>query len=74
MDQYTLEDARQHLDKLISDAQHGKTVVIINDDQGVQLVPVSPVRKARRAGSARGLIKLAADFDKPLSDFDEYME
>jgi hypothetical protein len=29
--------------------------------------------KARAAGSARGLVNIAADFDAPLADFDAYM-
>jgi hypothetical protein len=32
---------------------------------------VAPVQ--RRAGSAKGMIELAADFDAPLDDFAEYM-
>jgi hypothetical protein len=31
---------------------------------------MNPVR--RKAGSARGLIEIAPDFDAPLSDFAEY--
>jgi len=38
----------------------------------VQLVPIVIVKQARKAGSARGLVKLADDFDAPLSDFDDY--
>lgn len=74
MERYSLQDAQQHLQKLIDDAQHGKTVVILDEnEQAVQLVPVTPT-KPRKAGSARGKIKMAADFDAPLSDFGEYME
>jgi len=29
-------------------------------------------KKRRKAGSAEGLIKMSADFDAPLEDFEEY--
>lgn len=75
MERYSLRDAQHHLDKLIDDAQHGKTVLILDENnQAVQLVPVVLGSKPRKAGSARGQIKMAADFDAPLSDFNEYME
>ncbi len=74
MDRYTLRDAQEHLQQLIVDAQKGKTVLIMSDDElAVRLVPIQLPAKPRKAGSARGLIQIAADFDAPLADFDEYM-
>ena len=71
MERYSLQDAQDHLQKLIDDAQHGKTVLILDaHERAVQLVPVT-TSKPRKAGSARGQVKMAADFDAPLSDFDE---
>ena len=32
------------------------------------------VREPRRAGRAKGLFRMAPDFDAPLEDFKEYME
>jgi antitoxin (DNA-binding transcriptional repressor) of toxin-antitoxin stability system len=73
--QYTLRDAQDRLKKLIDDAQHGKTVLILDEnDRAVQLVPVVTTAKPRKAGSAHGQIKMVADFDASLSDFGEYME
>jgi len=75
MERYSVRDAQDHLQELIDDAQQGKTIVILGEhDQAVQLVPVITSGKKRKAGSARGLVKMAADFDAPLDDFDEYME
>ena len=76
MEQYTLKDAKDQLEKLLIDAQHGKTVLIVDDEErAVKLLPIAkPSRKPRKAGSAEGLVKMALDFDAPLSDFDEYME
>lgn len=75
MEQYSLRDAQDHLKKLLDDAQHGRTVVILDEDnRAVQLVPVVANAMPRKAGSARGMIRMAPDFEAPLSDFDEYME
>ncbi|MBZ0099619.1 MAG: DUF2281 domain-containing protein [Taibaiella sp.] len=75
MERYSLQDAQDHLKELIDDAQGGKTVLILDEnDRAVQLVPVATTAKPRKAGSARGQIKMAPDFDAPLSDFGEYME
>jgi antitoxin (DNA-binding transcriptional repressor) of toxin-antitoxin stability system len=74
MERHSLRDAQDHLQKLIEDAQHGKIVLILDENQrAVQLVPVIAA-KPRKAGSVRGQIEMAADFEAPLSDFDEYME
>jgi len=52
----------------------GKEVFIVKDtSQMVQLVPVEPPIRHAQFGSAKGLIELAADFDAPLDDLDEYM-
>jgi antitoxin (DNA-binding transcriptional repressor) of toxin-antitoxin stability system len=74
MERYSVREAQDHLHKLIADAQHGKTILIMDeDDLVVQLVPVPTPKENRKAGSAQGLIKMASDFDAPLADFDEYM-
>ena len=35
---------------------------------------VKQTRKCRQFGSAKGMVKIADDFDEPLADFQEYME
>lgn len=75
MECYSLREARDQLEKLIDDARHGKTVLILDeDDQAVQLIPVAFAARPPKVGSARGQITMAPDFDVPLTDFDEYME
>ncbi|HML24481.1 MAG TPA: DUF2281 domain-containing protein [Aggregatilinea sp.] len=75
MEHYSIQEAQTDLPKLIAEARHGKTILIVSeDDQAVQLVPVPTPPKRRKAGSARGLVTLASDFDAPLADFGEYME
>jgi len=39
----------------------------------VQLVPVVPKNQPRKAGSAKGMVTIADDFDDPLPDFEDYM-
>ncbi|MCL4252281.1 MAG: type II toxin-antitoxin system prevent-host-death family antitoxin [Anaerolineae bacterium] len=74
MRNYTLTEAQSNLGQLIEDAQAGETIIISDDNNHVvQLVPIIRQRKARKAGSARGLIQMSDDFDAPLDDFDEYM-
>lgn len=75
MERYTIRDAQDHLRQLMEDAQHGKTVLILDEhDRAVQLIPVTMTTVPRKAGSAHGQIKMSADFDAPLPDFNEYME
>lgn len=75
MQQVTLNEAQEQLLTLVDAAIQGETVLIVRDDQHtVQLVPVTPSKRIRKAGSAKGLISIAKDFDAPLPDFDEYSE
>jgi antitoxin (DNA-binding transcriptional repressor) of toxin-antitoxin stability system len=75
MEQYSLQDAQAQLQHLIDQARQGKKVYILDDNQqAVALIPVPQTRKPRRAGSARGRIRMSDDFDAPLSDFDAYTE
>ena len=68
-----LEEAMTHLIDLINAAMRGEDVVIVKDERSmVRLVPMPP-KPGRQAGSAKGMIKMADDFDEPLEDFDEYM-
>jgi antitoxin (DNA-binding transcriptional repressor) of toxin-antitoxin stability system len=73
MERYSLQDAQDQLEQLIADAQHGKTIIILDDqDRAVQLVPIKMERTERKPGSAKGQVQMAADFDAPLIDFDDY--
>lgn len=75
MERYSLRDAQAHLSELIAEAQQGKTVVIVDEnDQAVQLMPLAALPRKRKAGSAKGLIHSAPEFDAPLADFNGYME
>jgi antitoxin (DNA-binding transcriptional repressor) of toxin-antitoxin stability system len=75
MSQVTVEEAREHLDRLIEDARNGEVVVITREDEPlVKLVAVDGERRPRRPGSAKDVILyMADDFDAPLEDFKDYM-
>ena len=76
MVQVSVEEAKTKLPDLIAAAINGESVFITQDDQQiVQLTPIPlPSKGNRKAGSAKGLIHMADDFDAPLEDFKEYME
>jgi len=71
----TVDEARDQLRDLIRAALAGEEILIIDDEQrSVRLSPVEArIGNRRKAGSAKGLIHLADDFDAPLEDFKEYI-
>jgi prevent-host-death family protein len=68
---YNIADAKAEFSRLVREVLAGEDVVIAKD--GKPLVRVVPIhRGSRTPGSAKGLITIAADFDAPLADFDQY--
>jgi antitoxin (DNA-binding transcriptional repressor) of toxin-antitoxin stability system len=75
MSRVDLSEAKRQLGTLIDVALSGEEVLITQDHQPVlKLARVTKATGPRKAGSAKGLIKLASDFDAPLEDFQPYME
>jgi len=75
MYQIDLNEAKLHFVDLIDVALSGEEIVITQDDQPVlKLVRVVASTVRRKAGSAKGLITIASDFDAPLEDFRAYMQ
>lgn len=71
--QVNYDDPKIRLRDLIDAALRGEKIIIAkNDNQVVELVPVQR-GKRRKFGSAKGMIKMAKDFDHPLADFNAYM-
>lgn len=62
----------QHLDLPEIASLIGRDVEIIVLDSATSDLAGRPPA-SRKAGSAKGQVKLAADFDAPLTDFAEYM-
>ena len=77
MQRVSVDEAAKRLAELVDAAIGGEDIFIVMDAARiVQLVSVVPVKQAGRprvAGSAKGLITMADDFDAPLEDFREYM-
>ncbi len=70
---YNVAEAKAQLSTLVRKALQGEDVVIARDNKPLlRLVPVGV--PARKPGSAKGRIVIAADFDAPLEDFREYGE
>jgi prevent-host-death family protein len=75
MYQIELDKAKSQLETLLQTALDGQEVVITrNDEPVVKLVPVLKSNSRRKAGTAKGMISIAEDFDEPLEDFREYMQ
>lgn len=72
MRQVNVKEAQSRLSDLIESAVRGEKILVIKDDQ--QAVELVPVKFGKRIfGSAKGLIEMAEDFDAPLEDFKDYM-
>lgn len=73
MQQVTPEEAQQRLPELLEAAVNGESVVIALDSaRSVQLVPVAKRHGKRQFGSARGMLRIADDFDAPLAEWVPY--
>lgn len=67
-------DLPKKLWNLIDAALRGEPVFIERDDKAlIQLIPLQPMTRPRKAGSAKGLLVISPDFDAPLDDFAAYM-
>lgn len=75
MHQIDLNEAKLHLADFIEIALGGEEIIITQDEKPVlQLMRVAAPKACRKAGSAKGLITMASDFDAPLEDFQAYMQ
>lgn len=72
----TIQEAQSQLSDLIHRLSPGKEVVITENSRPVAtlLRTEPPQQWPCKAGSAKGKIRVAPDFDDPLDDFREYME
>ena len=76
MKTFTVEEAKQNLDKILEHAKEGGTVILIGeDDQAYELVSTHiPKKGPRKPGSAKGQIIITDEFYEPLPEFKPYME
>lgn len=69
MQHVNIHEAKTHFSQLVDAAMHGKETVIAKAGVPVaKLVPLRESKPKRRFGALKGKIKIAADFDAPLSE------
>lgn len=69
-----INQAQKNFPELIKKTiKNGEVIITQEGKPIVKLVPLKKVQKERKFGTARGLIKISDDFDKPIDDFKEYM-
>jgi prevent-host-death family protein len=72
MAQFNIADAKARFSELVDRALAGDEVIVARDNKPLlKLVPLTGTDH-RRPGTAKGQIEMAADFDAPLPDFDDY--
>jgi len=67
-----LQKIQEEILLLVERASMGEDVIITKDEQPLVKL-VSMTKRQRQFGSAKGLIKIADNFDSPLEEFREYM-
>lgn len=68
-----LQEAQGRLAELIAKVTSGEEVIITREDgTAFKIVPVTPIAPRPTFGSAKGLVKMAENFDEPLEDFQAY--
>jgi len=76
MSTITIQEAQARLSDLIHRLTPGDELVITENNQPVAKLARTEAKKQWpcKAGSAKGKIQIAPDFDEPLEEFKEYME
>jgi antitoxin (DNA-binding transcriptional repressor) of toxin-antitoxin stability system len=71
-----IEEAQTRLPDVIHGLKPGDEIVILENGEPVaKLARLGPNKHwPCKAGSAKGKIRIAPDFDEPLEEFKEYME
>jgi prevent-host-death family protein len=68
-----IHEAKAQLSALIARAESGEEVIIARANKPVvRLVPVAPAGIRRQLGEAKGLVRMAPDFDELPEDFAEH--
>jgi antitoxin (DNA-binding transcriptional repressor) of toxin-antitoxin stability system len=73
MESSTVYEAKTQFSRLLARVEAGEEIVICRGKTAIaKLVPLSKPERQRTLGSAKGKIKIAADFDLPLDEFANY--
>ena len=74
MYQVNIHEAKTHFSKLIRKVLSGEEVIISKGNKPIaKLVSLDGGKPMRRLGTAKGQIRVAPDFDEPLTDFKDYI-
>ena len=74
MQNIDINQAKKCLPELVEKTTSGDEIIITKGGQPIaKLVGIPKREKQRQFGTAKGLIKISDDFDKPLEDFQGYM-
>lgn len=66
---FNIHDAKTHFSRLVDAAAGGEEITIAKAGKAVaRLVPMQPKKVKRVFGKLKGKIKIADDFDAPLSE------
>ena len=69
MQTINIHQAKTHLSKLLEEVSKGLEVVIAKSGKPVaRLTSISPAKPLRKPGLLKGKIRIAENFDAPLSD------
>jgi len=76
MKKFTVDEAKQDLDKVLEHANEGGTVIIIGeDDKAYKLVATIYTKPGpRKAGRLKGKLKITDEFYEPLPEIEPYMK
>lgn len=73
MQNIDINQAKKLLLELVEKTIRGDEIIITEDGQPIaKLIGIPKREKKRQFGTAKGLIKISDDFDKPLEDLQEY--
>jgi len=73
MTQVNIHEAKTQLSKLIEKVKKGEEVIISKYNKPVvKLVLIEELKSKRRLNTAKGLVVMSEDFDRPLDDFEDY--
>ena len=74
MIQVNIHEAKTHLSKLIAKVMTGEEIIIAKGNTPVvKLVQFTTAKQKRKLGSAKGKIRISANFDEPLDEFKDYV-
>jgi prevent-host-death family protein len=69
MKQVNIHEAKTNLSRLVDEVSEGNVIVLAKAGKPVaKLVPIDGARAPRRPGFLKGRVKIAKDFDAPLTD------